>query len=453
MIKKILRVLLILLFVISGISLIYFGLYFSKIYDAKYVYKNVIDIFTGSIDKYFIVDDKYVLGDTFTVTGTANFNLSSQEYQTKAITDINYLHKLNMINNLSNMNVNYSFSQDKKNKKLYCDLDEKIGSETIFNGKYIIDDSTRYFSVNSILENFINDGNNNYFELFSEDVTTEDNIKYLYDIIKISLANRMALESSYYDVVTDISGKNEKVKELSVIINDKSYKRIMNGILSDLRNDSRAKDILISIDKDFEKRKIDNNENVLSKNERYTFNIYLSKYLYKPLKYEIIYLNNNKTKSLSYVGNGDKGTFYYLKDNTLKNRVLYKSSGNKTIIELFDNFENKQGDISIRRDVNSIMLDMDVFFNNKKYEVVYSSNNIMIDKNKKYNREKKLSLKITNNNIIEIMGEIDANDEVVNTSMIDVDTSKAVLRNSLTDIQNNNLNNLKKNIENRLKSY
>ena len=131
MVKKIIRVVTFLFLTIIGISLIKIGLSLSKISSPSYIYKTGIDTISVRFEDIFSIDKKYQFGDSFKVTGKVDLNLTSEEYAAKQIQDIEYKRKNNLINNLSKMDINYSFSQNKKDKKQLLTIDEKINEESI----------------------------------------------------------------------------------------------------------------------------------------------------------------------------------------------------------------------------------------------------------------------------------------------------------------------------------
>ena len=452
MIKKVIKVIFFLIIVLLGIFLIRAGFYFEKISEPKNIYKNAINMFSDELINCITFDEKYNLGDTFNITGNIKAKINSDEYKNKAKIDVEYLKKLNMINNLSNMDTNYTISQDKKNKKAFIELDEKIGNETILHTNYLISDYTRYYYVASILQNYVNDGNNNYFEIFNEEKTTTDNINYLYDFIIDSISNRMADETKKYDSTVNINDKTIDSKQLSMRIDDKSIKNILNGLLDDLKKDKKANLIITSFDSDFPKRHIDSNKKYLSKKESYTLNIYTSKYINKPLKYEVIYLNKDSKKTYYYIGNNKKGDFYYLKDDEVRYTAKYLSK-NKTIkINIFDRLNKESGSISLSKDINNIIFNMNTTIEDKKYDIYFSSKNKDYQKNKKYNNESQLSFNISKNNISELNGEIIASSTITNDVKIDVDVSNSILDGKLTDETRNKLDNLKDSVKNRIEN-
>ena len=196
MLKKLLKYLLFLLFVAFSISLILCGLYFERLSKPRSVYKTGINMINEYVNDYFKVEDRYIFDDVFSINGSMNVNISSEKYEEEKKNDESYLEKAKIVNNLNKLNASYSISHDSKNKKMFLSLDEKLNSDNLFSGKYIIMDSTEYFFVQGILSNYVNGGSGNYFEGLSSEDTSFSNIDYLYNFILISISNNLEKDTS-----------------------------------------------------------------------------------------------------------------------------------------------------------------------------------------------------------------------------------------------------------------
>lgn len=450
MIKKILRVVTFLILVVVGVLLIKTGLYFQNISSPKYIYKTGIDTISEKLEDIVKVEEKYQFGDDFKVTGTIDFNIASEEYKRKSILDEEYRKKNNLVNNLTEMDIDYSINQSKKEKKQFITLDEKIKDEHILTYKYLTENSTKYYFVESVLNNYINDGSSNYFEIFTEGETTVSNIDYMYEFIKDALAKELGKESEAYIRTTTINNKQEELNQLSVRLDNKSINNILNGILEDIKKDEKANSIMKNVDSDFSNRKFE--EDLLEKKESYTINIYTSKYLNTPLKYEIIYLNGDNKKIYSYEGDSNKGKFYYTENDNMKYSADVTTSKNEISINVYDYHQIDAGNIKVNKDINSTMVNISLNLEKSNYDIVYSKKYKDYEENKSYNIEQDLSLKIINNGEIRLNGEIKANSKVEKNVTIDVDDDKAVLMSKLSDEQKEKFDNLYENVKRRLEN-
>ena len=448
--KKIIRVLTFLFIAILGIVLIKTGLYFQKLSSPKHIYKEGIEIVSVRLEDLFKIDNKYQFGDDFKVNGSIDFNIASEEYKKKSLTDIDYKKKNNLVNNLSKMDIIYSFNQSKKDKKQYLTIDEEINNEKVLNYKYLVENSTKYYFVESVINNYIDDGNDNYFEIFTEGETTVSNLDYMYEFLKDALAEELGKNAESYTKTTTINNNQEELNQLSVRLNNKTINSIMNGILQDIKDDERANNIMKSVDSDFSKRKFDIDK--LEKNESYTINIYSSKYLNKPLKYEIVYMKEDSKKIYSYEGDSNKGLFYYSENDNMKYTADVTASNKEISINVFDYHHNDAGNIKINRDINSTMMNVSLNLEKSSYDIVYSKKYKDYLSNKSYIVEQGLSMKIVKDGEIRLNGDVKKVDKIEKNAEIDVDVDKAVLMSKLSPEQKEKYDNLYDNIKRRLEN-
>ena len=450
--KAIKRILIFLFFALIAASLIYIGIYFEKRSNPIYIYKTGIDSITTKIDEYVKVDNKYILGDNINISGTVDVDLTSEKYSEEASTNIDSSKKNNMINNLSRMDIKYGFIQSKKDNKLLVSLDERINDEIIIDGKYLIDNSTKYYFVNNILKNYVNDGNNTYFELLNNEKTSLDNVDYLYGFIKDSLSKELGERAKKYVINTNVNNKQEELNEVSIRLTDKEIKNILKDILKSLKKDKEANKILSSIDNKFSKRKVNEKKEYLKKNESYTINIYSTKLFNKIKKYEIVYMNKDNTKNYSIDVNKNKGVFYYSEDNNLKYKANYIITSKKTNIDIYDNVDKKIGNVVIEKDVNNLLFTLTLKNKDKSYDIIASSKFKNYNKNQSYTNEITMSVKIMEKQKSVLSGTIKSISKVNNKPIITEDIAEAVLKSTLTDEENDKIDNLYDNIKGRLEN-
>ncbi len=454
MFKKILRIffkiMFFLLLIAFAVGLILFGLYYGKISDKEYIFGNMVDMVFDKTESIFTIDKDYITGDNFSVDGSIKMTLSSEEYKNKSVTDIEFKKKNNMLNNLSKMDTTFKVQHDKKHEQVYAELDEKIGNEEIFAGKYYVANSTRYFFVNSILKNYVNDGSNTYFESYKEDITTTDNINYLYNFIRDSIKNNINNEVlSGYDVDTLVGDHTIKAGQISYRITDKSYKQLLKGILKDLKKDERAHQILSVIYPNLDDLKVNEKKKYFKSNESYTISVYVSKPMFKPVKYEVVYLKDDQKNIYTYEGDKKDGIFYYSENNEVKYRATYHSTDKKIDVLVYNRSNEEIGTIKGEKDKNSLSLILTLDLGDKNYDISYSSKNKDL-KNKSYTREDLLTFKIMDEKIVKIQGNVECISKITNKVKIMEDTSSSELRSTLTDEDNNKIDTIKDRVKERL---
>ena len=448
MIKKIFKIVLksIFILLIIGVAcgLIYIGFYLNKVSKKHYVYEAMVDEIFEKCANVFRDEEKYNIGDDFTITGDIDLDLKSEDYQNKSLVDVEYLKKNNELKNLSLMDIKYEVKQDKNKGTLYASLDEKIGDRTYLSGKYLINDSTRYFIINGVLKNYVNDGGSSYFESLLGKNTTKDNIDYLYYFIRDSIKNNIS-ESDLkgFDTETNVGNSRYKVSQISLKVTDKTIRGLLDGILKDLKSDDRASKILGGIYKDFSKVKVDSDAKFLNSNESYTINIYTRKLINTPLKYEIVYLKDDQKEVYTYEGDKDSGEFYYTLNNEVRYTATYKSSSKDIDININNRSGNSIGVIKVQKDSNNLMFTLTMDLDKSKYDIIYSKKYSNIKDNKSYDREDNLSFKIMIDKVNKIDGSIKVNSKVSNSVKIDEDISDSVLRTTLSDTEENTIVNLR----------
>ena len=454
MLKKIIRVFFkilffLLLFAIAG-CLIYAGLYFAKISDKHYIFGEAIDQAFDKAESIFSIDNDYILGDSFQIEGTLKMELSSEEYANKGLTDIEYKKKNQVLSNLSKMDTTFLIQQDREKQQLYGEITQKIGEEEIYAGKRYINNSTQYFFVNKILSNYVNDGNNNYFETYSEEITTVDNISYLYHFIANSIKKNVTSEQlKAYDQETLIGNDTKKMGLVSYRVTDKEYKRLLKALLNDLKNDPRASQILSAGDYHIDELKVDTKKKYIDPEASYTINIYVTKTLFKLEKYEIIYLKGDQKNVFTYEGDMDKGIFYYSENAELKYRANYESTKRRMNITIYDRVDNEIGSIKGEKDKNSLMLTATVDLEHYNYDISYTSKNQDL-KDSTYTREDVLVFKLMKDKVIQLQGQIEATSTISKDPKIMIDTDSSVLRSSLTENESRQLESLNEKIKERL---
>lgn len=450
MLKKFVKVLILILFILLGVSLVMAGVYFNRISSPSYLYKSGMTIVSRNVTNMLNIDDKYIVGDNFSINGSVDVELASDEYKAKASSDLEYLKKYNKITNLSKMDISYNIVQNRSDKKSFLSLEETIGDETIVSKKILIDNATEYYFVKGIVSNYVNSGSNNYYEMFTEDDTTKSNIDYLYHFIIDSISNHLGEHADSYDVDTNIDNDTKSVKEWSIKLTDKTIKNILGDVLNDLKNDKKSYRILSSIDNDFSKKKVDNKKVYLGKKESYTLNVYCSKMLSKPLKYEIVHVDGDSKNIFTYEGNDKKGIFYYSKDDEAKYSGSVSLSAKNINIEVLDSLSKEVGSIRMEKDIDNFMFSMNLRLDNDSYDVVLSSKNRNYVKGKSYDNEVAAAFKISNNNVIRLNGDISVKSKISTKSEINEDVSNAILESTISEEQRLKIDNLYNDVTTRI---
>lgn len=446
---KILLVLIIIIIVVIAGFCFYYGFILNKESKPQNVYGKIIDKIDNNIFDYFKLEKKFILGDDFQAEGEIEFNLDGTYYLKNSTVNPDDLKIYNKINNLTNATTTYKYIQNNEEDKVYKEINQKIKEEEVLLKKVFIENATEYVYINGVTDKYINNGNNIYFETIDGSHTTKDNIDYLHEVVLNAF--KSSLREEYFEKeakTITIKDKEENVYEMSIRIDDKRLKEIINSMIKIIRKDERANNIVCGVYKDFETFKLNEDERILEKDEIYTINVYTDKIWFSPVKYEIIHLKNNDRDLYSYVGDL-KGSLSYVHNDEFKYNVDVQIN-HKTYLFEFENASGKSlGKIKLDKYENMYSLDVDLTLDKKSYMITYSSKVKDIKKNNKYTINDLVQIKYSENDIVKISGEIKNTIKISNKNEIKEEVGEVVIRSSLTEDEETNYNNIKERLTER----
>ena len=437
---KLVLIIFIIIILVSSMS-ISIGIYLNNIGKPKYIYSKGIDIIKNKIDNYNKVSNDLNLNDKYSIKGNIEFDLDSDYY--KKTTDPEEKKTYNYIKNLNNMDINFKIQKNHLKDIGYIELNELIGKEEIINAKYFINNSTKYYFINNVVDNYINTGSCNYFENINSNTSEKDNIDYLYNFVINSLKDN--LKEEYF---TNKEENNNYVYILK--IDDNNLKEILNGILNDLRKDKKSKQLLDNIDKKILKTNINEEDKYLEKEEYIKIYIYTTKILHKPTKYKVEYVNKDSIDTYIYEGNENKGTFHYLVNDNEKYKTLLEFKKDEIKGKIKNSSNKNIGEFKLEKNNYNTVFNYTFNDNNEKIDLIYSTKYSKVKKNEKFTNKKNLSFKYVVDKETKLSGEVDVNLEVSNKFSIIADVADAKLKSNLTKEEKNNIDNLRTKIRSRL---
>ena len=451
MIKKVIKKIMANIFFIIIILVILLGFFhYQNISKKSSIFGNFTSTIGNILYHYIEIPSKYDLGDNFKVQSTFKANLESDEYKEKSYEDPDYYKKNKILENISKLESDTTLIHSKEKQELLLTFNNKIGEEDVYSGKAYIANATQYYMVNKILENYVNEGNNSYFETLTHSHTTKDNIDYLYQTIINSLKRNIREEELKKEKQElTINDKKIKSNQISLKITDKYYKVLLKRVLYDLKKDQRSKLILESIIPGFNNIEVDEEKVYLEKNEYYVVNIYVRNILNTPIKYEIIHTTGDTNKTISLIGNLEKGNIYYYDNNKLKYTAKYEAT--PKIMEIIVNNEKETaGFIKVEKSNNSLSLNVSLALEDSNIDLSYSSIYKNYKKNTSYTKENMLNIKWLNNDKIKLNGNILVTSEISNTYKIIEDAEDSLLRTTLDENKKNELDKSLEEFKNRL---
>ena len=429
-----------------SIALLALGFYFELIANKERIFKKSINnIFENIIEVVNMFEFDTGLSNNY--RKEADIKITSNSFNnTYLINQNNIIKKENLTLNIGNVfrnlnetNIKITSIKDLQNKKRFVHLQSSLKGVNLLELKKLTENSTQYYYVSGFINNYVNNGNDNYFEAIDQKTTIIDNAKYLSNFIIESITNN--IKQNNYKTTEEkltINNKEKNYKKISVFIDKNIADEITKNVIKDIKNDDRSSNIILSTNKEINDIKTD----IFPKNANLTINTYVENYTYKIKKYEIIYVNSktkeNITVTYEYknknegigdiIINNEKYKYEYISKEMSKEMTLY-------------NEHQKIGTVSIDKTKTGILFDLNIINNNKELSINYIMNLLNLKKGKSYNQEQQLNIRTEVNNE-PLNFDINVNTKVNNKTKIDEDTSSSIIERTLTKEDKTRLNNI-----------
>ena len=236
---------------------------------------------------------------------------------------------------------------------------------------------------------------------------------------------------------------------MSLRIDNKRYKEILNNIIKDIRKDNKANNIICGLYNDFPNYKIDSNKRFLEKDETYTINVYTDNIWYKPLKYEVVHLKEDSRDTYSYVGDLN-GELSYVHNDELKYNAKVSINHKMYLLE-FNNKSGKNiGKIKLDKNVDMYNLDVDLILDKKSYVLSTSTKIKDYEENKGYTINNLINVRYSEDDKVRFSGSLNNKINISNESTIKEEAGDVIIRTALTEEEENNYKNYIDNLKLRL---
>lgn len=436
----------ILIFLISIIMLL-LGFYYEYVASPTRILKKALVNITSNITdvmKMFEFQTGIPESNTKTQTikvssNTSNYKskLNLQKYN-KKLSDINFSA---LTKNLNETNTTIKIITDTKNKKRLLKNDSYLGNKSLINTKTLIENSTEYYFDQTINPNYINLGNNTYFESVNDNTTTSDNLKYLHEYIVQELS-------------TTLMPKVQKVKEddynkIFVKLSNNDLNKTIDTVIDNLKKDKKASTILTSYKKYFT---IDKKELKSSlKNVNIDFAVYVEKYTYNIKKYSINITNKEDDIEIIYQPDTKSTGSGSIEINNVKKYTYeYKETSKSKEIILYDETSSKIGEISLEKTNTGVLFDSNTLINGSELNINYIYNILNLKKKKSYDEEQQLIIRHSSENQEILNLDLVINTTVEAKSRILENTKDTIIKSSLTEQKQTALNDKYINVFNEL---
>jgi len=419
---------LVLILGILGIIMLAGGSVLSYFTSKTYVATTVVKNMTENAVQVMAQGQETGLEDNYKTVSNVKINLQSDYYQSLASMDPSYATIANLFRNLSNTDSNITTVQDKENKRLFVSVDTTLQAQPLMNMKYLVEDATEYYYIDGVSSTYINNGNNNYFESLNSTTTTNENITYIIEKIGESVSNNLKeeyLTESY----------EGEYKEITITLTEDNLVELINNVLDDLKEDSKANQIMTGYNQDFANQRVTKEQ--VSGLGTIRLHIYINKIYGAIERYE---LELGDETSLVYYQESDKNILELIESNETTARLEITTQGEKTDIVITDGNGTNLGTISISKTSTNQDIIVNITEADTSLDITYNKQLTNLQKGTSYDSTTTMSIKMASSNMTLIDGTITITSTTTNDTTISEDVSNSVLASTMTGTEQELLN-------------
>ena len=425
------------------------GFYLLYLNKPSTVFCRALDNFIYKLENTSETKQITGFGESYALDSVIKFNLESNKLQ-NPITE-EELQKKNLINNLNLTSTNIKVIQDKSKQKKFSSINSMFNeTEELINSKKLIEDSTEYYYVNGIVPNYVNNGNNTYFETLTDTATTKTNLIYI--LKQISLSLNKNLKDDNFLVLQErieINSKKKTLTKTTIELNNQLINEVAEKVLKDLQTDEMSSRILTGYDSEFKKIKYDENTKIFKEKQKLTVIMY-SNCLGQVEKYIFILKDDGKDYRFSY--EVKKQEAYIVENDKVLYRIDCKYTNTKKTFVIYNDADEEKGKIVYDDVKKRKTISMNLNHDNKIINFLYDSKLENIEKASSYDNNISISLKVVEDSNNLLNANVDIQNKITKDLTITEDTSSAMFASDVTEEQKNLLNQKKDNVITRLKS-
>lgn len=387
-------------------------------------FDEIADMFnfdTGIINDY---------SKTSNIKISSNSNNYSPKISNEKYLNINYQ---NLIKNLNETSLKLTTITNTTNKTRLLTLSSTYQGEELLTYKKLIKNATEYYYDSNFSNNYINNGNNTYFESINKNITIYDNTKYLYKEIINSLIKNIDFSSFTNKLIE----KDYNIVTLKMTSTD--ITKVLTNTLTELKNNQRLNTIITNYYKDFKKLKVPS----ISNDFTFQLNIYTDRYNYKIKKIDLT-LNCNQNSYYITLAYEDINNITGIITKNQVEKYSYKYTRNKREKELtiFSQSNEKIGSIVLEKTNSGITFDTNIQNNDNELSINYIYNILNLEYEKKYQEQRQIMLRSFNkkDGMLNLDITINSNITSKNTNIYE-DTSEAIIERTLSQEEKEKINN------------
>lgn len=331
--------------------------------------------------------------------------------------------------------LNSSYVENKKDKKGYINIDSYINNEKFLIIDSLFKDNKAYFKIKDVFDEYYYE---DYDFISFLNNKSSDDIKYLLNIFKDSAVNNLNKQKLKEESTTiKLDNKDTKVRKISLEITENLVKNILKDSLTEIKNNPKAKGILIentnmkesNINKLLDEilNNLGDSKNTNNQSESIYYNIYV-KGMNNTVKQEL----TSKDFSLAYYNYSDVKEFKIEVDN--QDLFSIKFIGNEK-----GKITGILGGIALTGSYEKGKMNLDIPYNDMDLNISIENTEDEISKNKEYKNNFKILVSINNNNEkYNILLNVTSNYKA-GGNIDDIDVSKSKKYSELTEEEINNL--------------
>lgn len=224
-----------------------------------------------------------------------------------------------IIGNLNNSTFNYEYRIDEEAKKMYLDSSLLLGTTEMMGINFYQTEDISYIFLRNIFDKYIMIEDNDIFSYLEQNDISKENIDYIYNKVIESIGNNITND--------DIKVTNEDGnKKISLELDEERLNELSNKIVEDLKNDSKAKEILGSNIDNLDTTSASDTTNTDSS---ITYSIYLNKS--DIVTYEFNLYDGSSNYSIAFNNGDEKSIVLTQDDEEVLKGIITNNNGGMTI--------------------------------------------------------------------------------------------------------------------------
>jgi len=421
--------------VIAVILTLAFSVYKFYFGNSKKIITSSMDSLSGRLES-FLKDnnDDYDYGENYTATSKLTIDASSEILDTLATTAPEYEMYNNIIKNLKKLDTSIITSQSKKDKKMLMKIDSKLQDEDIININYLVQNNKQYYLIKGLFDNYVDGGENKYFENLEESASTIEDMQYVYDLALESLKKN--LKDDYFTNENEKIKVNEKdvnARKVILTIDNKAAKELAQAILKDLKKSKKATKILEKVNSNFKDAKVEDDTEIFGDGEKICYIAYVDKLTYKNLMQKIEVHNSNESFAIAHeeTNNKDQDSLNIYENDNLIGIINVKEKKDGFLFELLNDSKQSIGTLNISKKDQETTTKLDIDIEGMKITFNINSTKKEVKKSKEYKVESKMDLKVESEGSEIISLKMDVDSDIVTEVNIKEEIDNATSNSSI----------------------